>query len=190
MQKLARFVSWIGHPLVFVTLSVGIVVTTQLPAHSALVILAVLCLSTVAPVGLLLFLGVRSGRWRDADVSVRTERRRFYPIAIPLSAIGTLITWLIGSPHYIVRGGVVTLLALVFCAVTNFWLKISLHILFASYCTVVLFQINPICGSAALLLALLVAWSRLFLDRHTVAEAAAGMALGTLAGFAATFRMT
>src|ERR1700719_741338 len=87
-RRLAVIVSWIGHPLVFVAISVGIVVTTQLASRAAIPLLAALFLSLIAPMGLLLFFGVRSGRWADADVSVREERKRFYPIAIPLSALG------------------------------------------------------------------------------------------------------
>src|SRR6266404_8093684 len=70
-RRLAVVVSWIGHPLVFVTISVGIVVTMQLASRAAIPLLAALFLSLIAPMGLLLFFGVRSGRWGDADMSVR-----------------------------------------------------------------------------------------------------------------------
>src|SRR6266404_3918865 len=112
-RRLAVVVSWIGHPLVFVTISVGIVVTMQLASRAAIPLLAALFLSLIAPMGLLLFFGVRSGRWGDADMSVREERKRFYPIAIPLSALGTIVMWLANAPRYILRGGMITLLLLV-----------------------------------------------------------------------------
>ncbi len=165
-RRLAAVVSWIGHPLVFVTATVAIVAATQLASSMAFAILATLLLSVIGPTAILLIVGVRSGRWRDADVSVREERRRFYPVAIPLSAFGTLITWWIGAPGYILRGGIVTLLLLVIAAITNLWFKISLHTLFAAFCTGVLFRLSPIYGSAAFLLMALIFWSRLFLKRH------------------------
>ena len=89
--RLASAISWIGHPLVFVTLSVSIVVGTQLASRSALPILIALLLSTVVPTAILLVIGVRLGRWQDADVSVREERTRFYAWAIPFSALGTFV---------------------------------------------------------------------------------------------------
>src|SRR5438045_3150631 len=98
-RRLATLVSWIGHPLVFVTITVGIVVAMQLASGAAATLLVALFFAVIAPMGLLLFLGVRSGRWRDADVSVREERKRFYPIAIPLSALGTAVMWLAGAPR-------------------------------------------------------------------------------------------
>jgi membrane-associated phospholipid phosphatase len=183
-RRLAVIVSWIGHPLVFVTISVGIVVTTQLASHAAIPLVVALFLSVIAPTGLLLFLGVRSGRWGDVDVSVREERKRFYPIAIPLSAFGTIVMWLANAPRYILRGGVVTLLLLTVAAITNHWSKISLHTLFATYCTMILFRVNIFCGSAALILAALVFWSRLVLSRHTISENIAGVALGAGGGIA------
>lgn len=183
-SRLAAVVSWVGHPLVFVTACVGIVVVTQLAPGAALPILTVVFLSVILPTGVLLFLGVRSGRWQDADVSVREERTRFYPIAIPLSAFGTLMTWLVGAPGYILRGGLVTLLLLVTAAIANRWFKISLHTLFASYCTVILFRVNAIYGFASLILAALVFWGRLFLKRHTLAETVAGTLVGVAGGIA------
>jgi membrane-associated phospholipid phosphatase len=185
--RFARAVSWIGHPLVFVTISVGIVVTTQLTSSAAVPILAALLLSVVVPTAVLLVAGVRSGRWQDADVSVREERKRFYPWAIPFSALGTLVTWLIRAPFFVVRGGLVTLALFVVAAITNFWLKISLHTLFASYCTVILFRINALCGTVALIFAGLVFWSRLFLSRHTFVEVLAGVGLGISGGIIAAW---
>ncbi len=181
-RRLAVIVSWIGHPLVFVTISVGVVLATQLASRRAIGLIGALFLAVIAPTGVLLFLGVRSGRWRDADVSVREERRRFYPIAIPLSALGTIVMWLANAPRYILRGGVITLLLLLAAAITNRWSKVSLHTLFATYCTVILFRVNLLCGSAALILAGLVFWSRLFLSRHTVFENISGVALGAVGG--------
>ena len=183
-RRLATLVSWIGHPLVFVTICVAIVVLTQLASRAAGAILAALFLSVILPTGVLLFLGVRSGRWADADVSQREERKRFYPIAIPISALGTVITWLAGAPRFILRGGIVTLLLLVAAAIANLRFKLSLHTLFASYCTVILFRVNALCGSAALFLAALVFWSRLFLSRHTVPETIGGAVLGIAGGIA------
>lgn len=184
--RIARAISWAGHPLVFVSVAVAIVVATQLAARAAFPILATLFLSVILPTAILLVSRVRTGRWQDADVSVREERKRFYPWAIGFSALGTTISWLIGGPVFILRGGVVTLVLFVLAALANLYLKISLHILFAAYCTVIMFRINRTCGTAALILCGLVFWARLFLARHTVIEALAGAVLGTAGGLVVT----
>jgi hypothetical protein len=120
-------------------------------------------------------------------VSVREERKRFYPIAIPVSALGTIVMWLAGAPRYILRGGVVTLLLLIIAAIANLWFKISLHALFASYCTTILFRVNAGCGVGALFLTGLVFWSRLYLNRHTLAETSGGIVLGVTGGMVAAW---
>lgn len=163
-------------------ISVAIVLATQLESSAAWPILGTLFLAVIAPTAFLLLAGVRSGRWQDTDVSVREERKRFYPWAIPISALGVVATWLIGAPFFVVRGGLMTFGLLVAAAVINAKLKISLHTLFAAYCMMILFQVGIWCGTAALVLAALVFWSRLFLGRHTAAECLAGAGLGVVGG--------
>ncbi len=178
----ARIISWIGHPLVFVPVSLAIVVATQLALRVGLPILGALFLCVIAPIAILLIAGVRSGRWRDADVSVREERRRFYPWAIPFSALGAFALWLMRVPGFVLRGAIVTLVLFCLAAIINLRLKISLHILFAFYCATILLRIGLIIGTTASVVALLVFWSRLFLGRHTLFEAAAGGCLGIAGG--------
>ena len=183
MIRFARFISWIGHPLVFVAASVAVVVGTQLGLHAGLPILLALLLSTLVPTAILLLSGVRSGRWSDTDVSVRKERQRFFPWAVPFSVAGVIVMYWIHAPAYIIRGGVVTLAIFLASWIANCFLKLSLHALFAFYCAMILFRVGAGWGAIALLLAILVAWSRLFLHRHTPVELIAGIALGMIGGF-------
>jgi hypothetical protein len=179
----ARFISWIGHPLVFVAASVAIVVGRQIGLQAGFPIVLALLLSTLVPTAILLLSGVRSGRWSDADVSVRKERQSFFPWAVPFSLAGVLVMYVIHAPAYIIRGGVVTLALFLASWILNSFLKLSLHALFAFYCATILFRIGSFCGAIALVLALLVAWSRLFLQRHTPVELIAGIGLGLFGGF-------
>jgi len=56
-------------------------VASRLANRSGLAVLLVLFVLVILPTALPLFMGVRSGRWSHADISVRTERHRFYPVA-------------------------------------------------------------------------------------------------------------
>jgi membrane-associated phospholipid phosphatase len=179
----ARFISWIGHPLAFVAASVAVVVGTQLGMHAGLPILLALLLSTLVPTAILLLSGLHSGRWSDADVSVRKERERFFPWAVPFSLAGVIVMYLIHAPAYIIRGGVVTFALFLASWIINSFLKLSLHALFGFYCAMILFRIGAGWGTIAFLLAILVAWSRLFLHRHTPGELITGIALGLIGGF-------
>ena len=183
MTKFARVISWIGHPLVFVSASVAVVVETQLDPRTGLPILAALVLSTLVPTAILLLSGVRSGRWSDADVSVRKERQRFFPWAVPFSLAGVIAVWWMRAPNYIIRGALVTLALFVVSWIANCRLKLSLHALFAFYCATILFRVGPRWGVLAFTLAILVSWSRLYLQRHTRFELITGIMLGLIGGF-------
>lgn len=183
-RRLARAVSWIGHPLVFISLAMLVVVALGAANRAGLVVLLTLLVCVVIPMALLLFRGVCSGRWSDADVSVRTERTRFYPRAIPISAVGVLALWLLRAPGFALRGAFVTLALLVVAALLNFRVKLSLHALFAFYSSVILFRVTTIAGAIALALALLVFWSRLYLQRHDLPEMLMGTLLGVAGGIA------
>jgi hypothetical protein len=185
--RAARAISWLGHPLVFVTFSVCIVVALRLPNRIGLAVLLTLFVAVILPMALLLFGGVRSGRWSDADVSVRTERTRFYPRAIPISAIGVIGMWFLRAPSFVLRGALVTFILLLAAAVVNLRIKLSLHALFACYCSMILLRVNVVAGVLAFALTALVFWSRLCLGRHDLVEMLTGTALGICGGITAAW---
>jgi hypothetical protein len=131
---------------------------------------------------LLLFRGFQSGRWSDPDVSIHAERVQFYPRAISISTVAVLVILLSRAPGFALRGATMTLFLLIMAALINFRIKLSLHALFAFYSAVILFVVNPVVGAAALALALLVFWSRLYLKRHDLLETLVGAFLGLLGG--------
>jgi len=178
----ARWVSWIGHPLVFISLSVAIIIVLRLASRAGLALFLTLLATLILPMALLLFLGTRSGRWSDTDVSIRAERVQFYPRAIPISAMAVIALWLLHAPALALRGAVVTLFLLVVAALVNFLIKLSLHALFAFYSAIILFVVHPVVGAIAFALAFLVFWSRLYLERHDLLETLVGASLGLLGG--------
>jgi hypothetical protein len=178
----ARWISRIGHPLVFITLSVGIVIALRLANRAGLALLLTLLVTVILPMALLLFRGFQSGRWSDPDVSVRAERIRFYPLAILISAAAVIVLLLLHAPAFTLRGATMTLFLLIIAALLNFRIKLSLHALFAFYSAIILFLVNPIAGAVAFTLALLVFWSRLYLKRHDLSETLVGAFLGLLGG--------
>ena len=178
----ARWVSWIGHPLVFISLSIAIVIALRAANRTGLTLWLTLLVTVILPMALLLFWGTRSGRWSDADVSIRAERAQFYPRAIPISAMALIALWVLRAPAFALRGVLVTLSLLIVAALINFGIKLSLHALFAFYSAIILFVVNPVAGAIAFALASLVFWSRLYLRRHDLLEMLVGTSLGLAGG--------
>ena len=178
----ARWISRIGHPLVFISLSVGIIIALRLANRTGLALSLTLSATVILPMALLLFRGLQSGRWSDPDVSIRAERVRFYPRAISISAVAVIVLLLSRTPAFALRGATMTLFLLIMAALINFRIKPSLHALFAFYSAVILFVVSPVVGGAAFALAILVFWSRLYLKRHDFLEMLVGAFLGLLGG--------
>jgi hypothetical protein len=168
--------------LVFISLSVAVIIILRLANRAGLALLLTLLVTLFLPMAFLLFWGARTGRWSDADVSVRSERVRFYPRAIPISAMAVVALWLLRAPAMVLRGVVVTLFLLLVAALVNFRIKLSLHALFAFYSAIILFLVQPVVGAIAFALACLVFWSRLYLGRHDLLETLVGASLGLLGG--------
>lgn len=183
----APAISRIGHPFVFISLSVGVVIALRVANRAGLTILLILLVCVIVPMAPLLFRGVRFGEWSDADVSVRTERTRFYPKAIPILTFAIVVMLLLRAPNFAVRGAVVTLALLIVAGLVNFRLKLSLHALFAFYSTMILFRASLVAGILGLALALLVFWSRLYLQRHDLKEVLAGATVGLIGGIVAAW---
>jgi hypothetical protein len=183
----ARWVSWIGHPLVFISLSVAIIIVLRVANRAGLTLWLTLFVTVILPMAFLLFWGARSGRWSDLDVSIRVERARFYPQAIPISAMAVIALWILRAPAFALRGALVTLFLLVVAALVNFRIKLSLHALFAFYSAIILIMVNPVAGAIAFALAFLVFWSRLYLRRHDLLEMLVGTSLGLLGGLITTW---
>jgi hypothetical protein len=178
----ARWVSRVGHPLIFISLSLGVIVAMRLANRAGLALLLTLLATVILPIALLLFHGVRSGRWSDVDVSVHAERVRFYLRAIPISAVAVIALWLLQVPAFALRGAMVTFFLLVAAALINFRIKLSLHALFGFYSAIILFMVDPVVGMIAFAVALLVFWSRLYLRRHDFLEMLVGASLGLFGG--------
>ncbi len=180
---LARAVSIAGHPAILLPLATWLALVLHAPGErSVLSIVAIP--AAIAVLGVVYTLvQVRRGRWAHVDASGKQERRdlnRLLGFALPVAA---LIAWLVGariqvSIALLVAAGVVLL-----GAGLARWIKLSLHVAFAVFAAALLWPAWPwvACG---LLLAGLVAWSRLALARHTPIEVVLGFPVGALAGVA------
>ena len=178
--RIARVLSAVLHPFVLALLTVALATrnwrwTAALAATLILPLIAVLIRRT------------RRGAWSDFDVSRREQRPGLYYAAIPLLALAALVLWRMGASPRFLRSFVA--IGFLFAAglAGNRWLKISLHMMFGAFCLVIITRLYP--WSLFLTLPLLVslAWSRWRLERHTPAEIAVGLALGTAAGVFVAF---
>jgi len=183
-MTIARWLSIIFHPFVMVGVMVGAAAAARQGTAAAVRSVATVALFTIVPLAVLMWRQVRRGRWENADASNRAERPILYIVGgIALAALLAYLL-IVRTQSFMVRGVVATLGMLAVCAVATRWIKVSLHMAFATLAATAL-ALMPAPAGYALLLALpALAWSRLTLERHTPVEVALGTFFGAGAGAA------
>ncbi|WP_375434146.1 hypothetical protein [uncultured Hymenobacter sp.] len=181
MRRLAAVISLLGHPLLTSTAFVSFMAWQNLDDDPT----AVWSLGSVATMAALISLWNLRQTWRGAysnfDVSQQTQRQSFYPVLLGLLGLAT--TALFWQQAGLFRYGLLAAWLLVLiCYTINFWLKISLHAALSFFLACLVLHLYSGWGVLALLLATVIAASRLVLRRHTLPELVTGAIIGVAAG--------
>src|SRR3989337_2900156 len=116
---------------------------------------------------LLLFWGVRSGKYSDASVSIREQRTSIYAVGGTCLVILLAVLIIGKAPVVIVACLVSAVIATVLGYVINRYTKLSLHSAAMAGCTAVLLWTTPLIGVVMAIFAPLVGWARIRLKHHT-----------------------
>jgi membrane-associated phospholipid phosphatase len=171
---LARIVSIAGHPFLLSPLTVA-------AATRSLRWAGILAAAMILPLTAIVARNVRRGTWSDADVSRHDQRSGLYYAAAPLLAICAVALYLLGASSELLRAMAAVSVMLAAGFLANRFLKVSLHMMCAAFCCVLLARVYPWSAYATVPFALAIAWSRWKLGRHTVTEIAFGLTLGAVA---------
>ena len=183
-MTIARLLSIVFHPFVMIGVMVGVAAASRQTAGETARSVGLVALFTIAPLAVLMWRQVRRGRWENADASNQADRPVLY-IAGSIAVIALLGYLLLLRPQsFMVRGVVATLGMLAVCGAATRWIKVSLHMAFASLATTALVLMRAPIGYALLLALPALIWSRLVLHRHTPIELALGTIIGAGTGAA------
>ncbi|GAA4384674.1 hypothetical protein [Hymenobacter koreensis] len=182
LLRLAAWVSGLGHPLLTAVVFVVIMTFYLLDARTATWIAGGVVIGVILPIALWNYRQTRTGAYSNFDVSVREQRRSFYPRLIGLLATATALTVVLPTAAALRNGMGLVCLMLVACFAVNFYLKVSLHAAWSFFLASAVYLMHPGWGIVALSAAGLIAASRLVLGRHTVAELVVGAAIGLATG--------
>lgn len=174
MDTLARLLSILGHPFAAVAL-LALADPTR-PGVAAAVAGVV-----IAMLAALVARQRRTGAWSTVDASDRRERPILYAVAVAGVAAG-LLAATATSHRELARGLLAVLVLLAAGAALNHWIKSSLHVAFAALAAVAWLARDPLAGLALAGAVPALAWARVRMRRHSVAEVAWGAALGLAGG--------
>ena len=167
-DRFAELVSYIFHPLLIVIPTLVIAMVSLGNTLGQAIFWTVLSVVIVnLPMALLLFWGVRSGKYSDASVSIREQRTSIYAVGGTCLVI-LLAVLIIGKAPVVI---IACLISAVIATALGYWInrytKLSLHSAAMAGCTAVLLWTAPLIGVIMAVFAPLVGWARIRLKHHT-----------------------
>jgi hypothetical protein len=134
--------------------------------------------TTVLPFAAVLWFK-RLGAVSDHHVSVRSQRRGPFLVAAVSLLVGVRFLTQLDVPRELLLNLAGIFAGIVVCLVANLFWKLSVHVAVAAYVGLQLLGPFPVVGpAAALAVCAAVGWSRMELRQHTLAQVAAGLAVG------------
>lgn len=183
-DRMAEIISYIFHPLLVVVPTLVIAMVSLGSTLGQAIFWTVLSIAIVnLPMALLLFWGVRSGKYSDASVSIREQRTSIYAVGGTCLVI-LLAVLIIGKAPVVI---IACLVSAVIATALGYWInrytKLSLHSAAMAGCTAVLLWTAPLIGVVMAIFAPLVGWARIRLKHHTPVQILIGWMVSMICVF-------
>lgn len=184
MNKLAKYVSIIGHPFITIPIFVIIVMFSFEDFKTAVFISFLIVGCIFVPLISWMYIRTKRGLYTNFDVSIRTQRKSVFVFAVPLLAVVTAIVFATGQPKNLSLGVLFASMLIITSQIVNFYIKSSLHVSLTIYLSFLIMPVNLVIGIIVLLSTAIIGWSRVKLGRHTLKEVFVGMLVGLIISFA------
>ncbi|MBI4187758.1 MAG: phosphatidic acid phosphatase [Chloroflexi bacterium] len=135
---------------------------------------------SVLPVFLIVLYLVRTGRLDAIFTGARRQRTQIYVLAGLSAAVGSVVLYYIKAPPILVAAFIGGLVMAVIFLVINLWWKISLHTALVAASVTVLVILYGWIAAVTVALVPLIAWARIELKHHSLAQAITGALLAAL----------
>jgi len=135
---------------------------------------------SILPVFLIIVYLVHNQKLEGIFVSPRRQRNKIYLLASVCAVVSCIILLYLGAPLVLVATFVAGLSAILIFTCVNLLWKISLHIAFIAASVTVLIILYGSIGTVTAVLLPPIAWARIELEHHSLAQVAAGAILAAL----------
>ena len=188
--KLASTLSTIGHPLLTVSLFSIISLFNFESIQKAAIISTIIIGVVIIPTTIKMYLGKKSGLYTNFDVSDKIERQSWYKYVLILLFIVTLVLFLTDQSLTLRLSVLFFFLLLLTSQIVNNSIKSSLHVSFNVFIAFLILPMSLIIGSLLFVFVIMIAWSRLALERHTLKEILVGAFVGVFWGLVSLFTIS
>ncbi len=135
---------------------------------------------TILPVYALIIYLVRSKRVESLFIHVRKQRTKVYLLAGVCVGLGYTILHYLGAPQMLMATSAAGLSVIVVFVCINLRWKISIHTAFIAALVAILIILYGWIAAVTVLLVPLIAWARIELAHHSLAQVVTGALLATL----------
>jgi membrane-associated phospholipid phosphatase len=186
-EKIATYISVIGHPLLTIPLFVITALFSLNDFQRALSISSLIVGGIFVPLTIKTYRGYKKGTYSNFDISNQTERQSWYSLPLILLLIVTIVLFATIQPNALKWNAFYAFILLWASQLINFSIKSSLHVSCNIFLSFLMLPINWAMGISFLVFVALVAWSRLTLKRHTLKEILTGAIIGFIIGLLSLF---
>jgi membrane-associated phospholipid phosphatase len=180
--RIAKYLSIVGHPLLTFPVFILIALFTFEEVNKALFHSTILLVGIFIPLALIMYYKTKNKSYTNFDVSDKKERQSWYVYVLILLSIVTLLLFATKQPRTLSMSVLLTLILLVTSQVVNNFIKTSLHVSINVFLSFLIYPLNHSVALFFMVFTILIAWSRLTLKRHSLAEIISGFVIGLLIG--------
>ncbi|MFC2032100.1 phosphatidic acid phosphatase [Chloroflexota bacterium] len=177
-KRTANLLSYIFSPfLVSLVLILLVSLESTASIFDALKWSLILIALSVLPVYLFTVYLVRSNRLDSIITAARKQRTKVYVLSLILGAVSSIILFSLKAPPIIAALFTTGFAAVAIFMCINLWWKISIHTAFISVFVAVMVILYGFIVATTIVLVPLVAWARIELNHHSLAQATTGALL-------------
>lgn len=177
LHTIARVLSFILNPI-FILIPIPFLLAYRQTYNIQVAFFwTIISFALLGVIGLFMLFSVWRGVFSDLDVSKQRQRPFLFLIAFLVTFLYWLLLFYFNGPKILLVAVLGILLSIVFITIVNRKIKASLHM---ATITAVLLTIGILYNVSIITLILLpiLAWSRVYIKRHSVSETIVGMSSG------------
>jgi len=180
MLKIARFITFILHPMVLVSPAVFLIVIASGGGYYEAFLWTIVTLLFTLFVAGYILLGVKKGFFSNFDVSKRKQRIYLFPFVIATALIFLAVLFNFNGPKALLMAILYFVIALAILTVVNLRVKASIHVASLTAALVSASYLFGVLFYPFLIFIPVMAWARIIEKRHTLKETIVGFIMGTL----------
>ena len=180
--RVAKYISILGHPLLTIPFVVIVALFNFEEPKRAFLISLLIVGGIFIPLTVKSYKGMKDGTYTNFDISEKSQRQSWYFFALALLAIVTIVLFITDQSRVLRLNMLFAFILLLTSQLMNYFIKSSLHVSLNIFLAFSMLPLSLVTAIVLFIFVILISWSRLELQRHTLKEIFAGAWIGFATG--------